>query len=195
MNDEPVAADGQTDRAVEGAEEAAEAVSSDLDELTATQRERDSYLDLAQRTKADFDNYRTRVAKDASEALARGRAELAADLVPVLDNLERALRAAGVDPDAGDEGGPADAPSQEVSARDALAHGVALVLRELRTALQRAGVEAYDPVGEEFDPAWHEALSTKPAEGAKPGTVVETVERGYRLDGQVIRAARVVVSE
>ena len=178
-----------------GVAEAADQVAEDIDELTATKRERDEYLDLAQRTKADFDNYRKRVAKENSEALARGRAELARDLIPVVDNLERALRAAGVDPDGADEAA-ADAPSEEVSARDAMARGVALVLRELRSALESAGVEAYDPAGEPFDPAWHEALSTRPgAEGSKPGVVVETLERGYRLDGQVLRPARVVVSE
>ena len=177
-------------------EEAAEAVSEDLDELTATKRERDEYLELAQRTKADFDNYRRRVAKEAGEALARGRAELARELIPVVDNLERAVTAAGVDAGApAGDGGSGESPSQEVSARDALAHGVALVLRELHGVLERAGVEAYDPAGEPFDPAWHEALSTAPAGEGKPGTVVETLERGYRLDGQVLRLARVVVGE
>jgi len=155
-------------------EAAAEAVSEDIDELTATKQKADEYLDLAQRTKADFDNYRKRVAKEAGDAVARGRAELARDLIPVVDNLERAVDSA---------------------ADDALSKGVVLVLGELRSVLQRAGVEAYDPVGERFDPAWHEALSTKPAEGGEPGTVVETLERGYRLDGQVLRPARVVVSE
>ena len=111
----------------------------------------------------------------------------------MLDNLERAVGAAGVDPD--EPAAPTTRPSEEVSARDALARGVALVLRELRATLERAGVEAYDPVGEKFDPAWHEALSTRPVEGSEPGRVVETLERGYRLDGQVLRPARVIVSE
>ena len=183
-------------RASEAAtEEAGEAVEQDLDELTAAQRERDEYLELAQRTKADFDNYRKRVASETSEAAARGRAELARELIPVLDNLERAVAVAGVDLEAAGRG-EGESPSEEVSARDALAHGVALVLRELRQTLQRAGVEAYDPAGEPFDPAWHEALSTRAApQDTKPGTVLETLERGYRLDGQVLRPARVVVSE
>lgn len=159
---------------IEATEAAAEVVSEDLDELTATKQKADEYLELAQRTKADFDNYRKRVAKEAGEAVSRGRAELARELIPVVDNLERAVDSA---------------------ADDALSKGVALVLGELRSVLQRAGVEAYDPAGERFDPAWHEALSTKPAEGGEPGTVVETLERGYRLDGQVLRPARVVVSE
>jgi molecular chaperone GrpE len=144
-------------------------------DLTATKRERDEYLELAQRTRADFDNYRKRVAKDTAEATRRGKAELARELVPVLDNLERALEAAEGD--------------------GALAKGVGLVRDELRAILERAGVEAYDPAGERFDPSWHEAISTRSEEGTPAGTVLETLERGYRLDGQVLRAARVVVSE
>jgi molecular chaperone GrpE len=61
--------------------------------------------------------------------------------------------------------------------------------------LVRAGVEAYDPRGEKFDPQWQEALSTRAEEGVEPGTVLDVVQKGYRLNGQVIRAARVVVSE
>ena len=160
----------------QAAEEAAAQVSDDLDELGETKRERDEYLELAQRTRADFDNYRKRVAKEAAEALARGKAELARDLLPVVDNLERALAASNSDP-------------------DSLGKGVALVHEELRSKLESAGVEAYDPVGERFDPELHEALSTRPQEGTDSGVVVETVEKGYRLNGQVLRPARVVVSK
>jgi len=103
------------------------------------------------------------------------KAELARELLPVIDNLERALQSSA-------EGEP-------------LARGVALVLDELRGKLQAAGVEAYDPVGERFDPKLHEALSTRPVEGTDSGVVVETVEKGYRLNGQVLRPARVVVSD
>ena len=99
----------------------------------------------------------------------------------------------GVDPaERPDPGG--EQPSEEVSARDALAEGVALVYRELTAALQRAGVVSFDPVGERFDPSHHEAIATGQAEGVESGTVLETLERGYRVDSQVIRPARVVVS-
>ena len=73
--------------------------------------------------------------------------------------------------------------------------GVELVLEELRGTLGSAGVEAFDPTGEKFDPELHEALSAQPAEGTEPGVVLETLEKGYRLDGQVLRPARVVVSK
>jgi molecular chaperone GrpE len=174
------------------------ALESDFDALVAdVKRERDEYLELAKRARADFDNYRKRATRESEEAERRGKATLARELVPALDNLERALRSAGVDPEAGGLTGDAGEPmSEEVSAREALARGVALVYGELRAALERAGVESYDPTGERFDPAVCEALATRPGEdGVEPGTVVETLEKGYRLDGLVLRAARVVVSE
>lgn len=188
----------QTQPAEESVEE--QAVSDDLDRLLEdTRRERDSYLELAKRAKADFENYRKRAAREASEAERRGKATLAREFLPAIDNLERALRSTGIaplsDPEDRDAGGADGPPSEEVSAHEALARGVALVLGELQATLERAGVEAYDPVGERFDPAWHEALQTRAVDGTEAGVVVETLERGYRLDGQTLRAARVVVSE
>jgi molecular chaperone GrpE len=157
-------------------------VERDLDSLLAdTQRERDEYLDLAKRTKADFENFRKRMAAEAEAAGARGRAEVLRGVVPVLDDLERALHAAGLDP--------------EGDSSDGLAHGVLLVFRSLREALSRNGVEAVDPKGEVFDPQVHEALSTLPGSGAAPGTVVEVVQKGYRLGDHLVRPARVVVAE
>jgi molecular chaperone GrpE len=173
-------------RAEVDSEAAAEEVVRDLDALEETRRERDEYLELARRTKADFENYRKRVAGETEAARRRGKSDLAAELVPVLDNLERALTAAGIEPAAALAG---DAPE------GVLEQGVALTYRELSSTLARAGVEAYDPSGEKFDPEWHEALSTRPGEGTGPGIVLDVMEKGYRLDGQVIRAARVVVSE
>jgi molecular chaperone GrpE len=159
-----------------------EQVELDLDALLAdTQRERDEYLDLAKRTKADFENFRKRMSAEVQAATGRGKAEVVRDVVPVLDDLERAIEAAGLDPEGDSE--------------DGLAHGVLLVFRSLRETLQRNGIEAVDPKGEKFDPKVHEALSTQAVEGAEPGTVVETMQKGYRLGEQLIRPARVVVAE
>ncbi len=170
------------------------AVEADLDALLEdTKRERDEYLQLAQRARADFENYRKRAARDAVDAERRGKVGVVRDLVPVVDNLERALMAAGVNPD-GPDAAEVAASTQEVSAQEALTQGVALVYRELRAALGRAGVEAYDPAGEKFDPEWHEALSTQPTQGVEAGTIVETLQKGYRLDDGVLRPARVVVA-
>ena len=179
-------------------DESAAAVDADFDALLAdVRRERDEYLEIAQRARADFENYRKRAARETQEAERRGKVALARELVPTLDNLERALRAAGIDPESGTTSGdPGEAPSEEVSAHEALARGVALVYSELRAALGRAGVETYDPTGERFDPETCEALSVRTGgDGVDPGVVIETIEKGYRLDGQVLRAARVVVSE
>jgi molecular chaperone GrpE len=157
-------------------------VEQDLDALLAdTQRERDEYLDLAKRTKADFENFRKRMSADILAAAGRGKAEVLRDVLPVLDDLERAIQAAGLDP--------------EKDSDDGLAHGVLLVFRSLRDSLGKHGIEALDPIGEKFDPTLHEALSTQPADGAEPGTVVETMQKGYRLGEQLIRPARVVVAE
>ncbi len=175
------------------ADDGSEQVESDLDELTTATRERDEYLELARRARADFENYKRRVAGETAAAERRGRANLARGLLPALDNLERALVAAGIDP-AGQTEPEGEPPSREVSARDALAEGVALVLREMRAALERSGVVSFDPLGEQFDPSMHEAISTGQAEGAASGSVIETLERGYRVDDEVIRPARVVVA-
>lgn len=158
-------------------EEEAQGVERDLDALLAdTQRERDEYLDLAQRTKADFENFRRRMTAEVQAASVRGKAEVAREVIDAVDNLERALAAKGESP-------------------DDLAAGVEMVLRGLRETLSRHGVEAIDPAGEKFDPTQHEALSTVAVEGAEAGTVAEVLQKGYRLDGQLIRPARVVVSE
>jgi molecular chaperone GrpE len=157
-------------------------VAEDLDALLAdAEAKRDEYLELAQRTKADFENFRKRMAAEVQAAGVRGKGQLAQEVAPVLDDLERAIEAAGLDPEGDSE--------------DGLAHGVLLVFRSLREALARNGIETVDPKGEKFDPNQHEALSTVPVEGADSGTVVEVLQKGYRLNEQLIRPARVVVSE
>jgi molecular chaperone GrpE len=153
----------------------ADQVERDLDELGEAKRERDEYLALAQRTKADFENYRKRAAGESAAAGERARSGLVRELLPVVDNLERALASA------------ADGEQH-------LAEGVRLVHSELIAVLERNGVQQFDPVGERFDPTEHEALSTRGQDGAEPGVVLDVVEKGYRTNGTVLRPARVVVS-
>jgi molecular chaperone GrpE len=161
-----------------------EAMQKDLDALLSeTEQQRDEYLELAQRTKADFENYRKRMAAEVQAAAARGKVELAMGMIGVIDNLERALAAVGIDP--GGEAAPAEP----------LAEGFFLTYRELLAALERAGIEPFDPAGERFDPSLHEALQKLPVDGAEAGTVVEVMQKGYRLGDQLIRPARVAVSE
>jgi molecular chaperone GrpE len=133
----------------------------------------EDYLALAQRIQADFENYRKRVARETAAAGERARSGLVRELLPIVDNLERALASA-------EEG------------EQHLAEGVRLVHSELIAVLERNGVEQFDPAGEKFDPAEHEALSVR--EDGDAGIVVDVVEKGYRSNGTVLRPARVVVS-
>jgi molecular chaperone GrpE len=161
-----------------GAEDlgAAEAIEGDLSELVKTAKQRDDYLALAQRTQADFENYRKRVAREANAARERGVSALAKELLPALDNLDRALDAAAED--------------------DPLLQGVRLVRTELKAALTRAGIESFCPLDEPFDPSVHEAVATaaQPPGGRPSGTVVEVYQDGYRLGEGILRPARVVVA-
>ncbi|HSZ12934.1 MAG TPA: nucleotide exchange factor GrpE [Solirubrobacteraceae bacterium] len=153
----------------------AEEIEGELDELVRTAKQRDDYLALAQRTQADFENYRKRVAREAAAARDRGVGSLAKELLPALDNLDRALDAAAED--------------------DPLLQGVRLVRTEMKGALARAGIESFCPLGEQFDPSVHEAVATAPApDGQASGTVVEVYQDGYRLGEGILRPARVVVA-
>ncbi len=149
-------------------------VEEDIDELVATAAQRDEYLALAQRTQADFENYRKRVARESATAHERGVVKLAKELLPALDSLDRALEGAAKD--------------------DPLLDGVRLVRSELGAALGRVGIEAFAPVGEVFDPNEHEAVAQQPVEGAESGTVAEVYQTGYRSGAMVIRPARVLVA-
>ena len=185
METEPRTEDTQEEVGVEAAPtappaaEQAAAVQSDLDELQAKAAERDEFLALAQRTQADFENFRKRAAREHGAAEARGVAKVVRELLPALDNLERALAAA---------------ESQPNHDEHHLAEGIRLVQAELVAAMGRVGVEGYSPKGERFDPNVHEAMAQQPVEGAESGTVVEVYQSGYRLGEVVIRPARVVVA-
>jgi molecular chaperone GrpE len=151
----------------------------ELDPLAAKAAEADQYLALAQRTQADFENYRKRAMREAAAAQQRGVIKLARELLPAVDDLDRALSAAQ---NAGD------------GADDTLVSGIKLVHADVIAALSRVGIEQYSPAGEKFDPVHHEAMAQQPVEGAEPGTVVEVYQRGYKLGDAVIRPARVVVA-
>ncbi|HEX5594115.1 MAG TPA: nucleotide exchange factor GrpE [Solirubrobacterales bacterium] len=156
-------------------EDGAQAVEEDFEKLLAdAEQQKEEYLELARRTKADFENFRKRAAAQTQEAQLRGKIEVAREVIDAVDNLERALEAA--------EDGAA------------LRDGVEMVLSGLRETLSRNGVEPVDPKGDKFDPTKHEALSTQPVEGAESGVVVEVLQKGYALGDQLVRPARVVVS-
>jgi molecular chaperone GrpE len=159
-------------------EDAAVDVEQDLDELLARAGKADEYLALAQRTQADFENFRKRMTRDVAAAEARGVGRLAKELLPALDNLGRALAAA----------------EAEGEAAGHLGTGVKLVHDELLSALGRVGIEPFSPRGERFDPNEHEAIVQQPVEGAETGTVVEVYQQGFRHGESVLRPARVVVA-
>jgi molecular chaperone GrpE len=143
--------------------------------LAAVEAERDEYLDDLKRLAAEFDNYRKRTARDQESLVARAHERLVKELLPVLDDLERALHAA--------------AEHEEAKLED----GVRLVHRELRDALAKEGLEEISTDGG-FDPHVHEALLSQPSD-ADDGAIIEVVQKGYRLGDRVLRPARVVISE
>jgi molecular chaperone GrpE len=162
----------------EAAVEPAESVGADEPERAveaeALEKERDEYLDALQRLKAEFDNYRKRVARDQQDLVARAHERLVRELLPVLDDLERALEAAGAHEEA------------------KLEEGVRLVHRSLADALTREGLAEISTDGV-FDPHTQEALLSQPSTEAE-GTVIQVLQKGYTLGDRVLRPARVVIA-
>ena len=158
--------------------ETAEAVSAQVedDSLAKAEAERDEYLADLQRVAAEYENFRKRAAREQERLVAHAHERLVRELLPVLDDLERTLEAA------------------EQHEEAALVDGVRLVERSLRKALEKEGLAEIATDGP-FDPHVHEALLTKPEDGAEPGSVLEVVQRGYRLGDKVVRPARVIVAE
>jgi molecular chaperone GrpE len=142
--------------------------------VTEAEAKRDEYLDDLKRLAADFENYRKRAARDQENLIARAHERLVKELLPVLDDLERALEAVG----------------QHEEAK--IEEGVRLVERELRQALAREGLVEIETNGS-FDPHVHEALLTQTSDH-DDGTVLEVIQKGYRLGDHVLRPARVVIS-
>ena len=122
------------------------------------------------RLQADFENFRRRSREDVAQAANRGREALLKALLPTLDNLDRAL----------------------AHTEDA---GLRMIARQLSDALAGQGIAVIDPAGQAFDAKLHEAVAEEETEGAKAGAVVSVLEKGYALDGRVLRPARVVVAK
>jgi len=134
------------------------------------------FRDLAMRKQAEFENFRKRMARENAQAAERGAARLAKELLPALDHLELSIKGAE---------GHADAD---------VIRGFALVRDELLAALAKSGIQAFSPACEAFDPNEHEAMVQQPSEEAESGTVLEVYQQGFRLNGQILRPARVVVA-
>ena len=148
---------------------------ADPDEL---QRERDEYRDLLLRKTAEFDNYRKRIDRERQSTAEAAAADLLADLLPLVDDLERAL---GVE---------SAAPGADVYRR-----GVELIHRQLLDTLRKRNVRAIDALGTDFDPHFHQAVSYEPAEGRREGEVIEEFRRGYMLGDRLLRPSMVKVAK
>lgn len=137
------------------------------------------YKDEYLRALAETENVRKRARRDVEAANARGVAKLASELLPSIDNLDRAIAAA---------------EAEEADAEHHLTKGIRLVHKELLGALDRVGIKPFSPVGETFDPHQHEAVAQQPVEGVAAGVVAEVYQPGYRYKDEVLRAAKVVVA-
>ena len=166
-------AEAQDESSGEDAEPQPETVE---DQLARLQQERDSYLDGLQRSRADLDNFRKRATQEKLQAASRGKADLLRALLPILDNMRLALQHAEED-------------------ADAVKEGVRMIWQQVEGFMRDQGIEPVATVGEPFDPAHHEALSTIPAtDGQVPDTIVAEIKAGYVFDGQLLTPAQVVVA-
>ncbi len=168
-----------TDEESAGAQ--APAVSEDAPEgggLDTGEDETD-WQDLALRKAAELENVRKQTAQRVQKATRDGMRRVVTELLPALDDFERAL---------------AHAEAEEGDQEHQLTRGIRLVQQQMLAALQRAGIEAFSPKGEPFDPHLHDAVASTPAEGVDAGTVIEVYQQGYRFGDDVLRAAKVVVA-
>jgi molecular chaperone GrpE len=145
--------------------------------LQAAEQQREEYLDLAQRTRADFENYQKRHKRDLAEERRYAQVPLAADLLAAMDNLERAMAAA-----------------QQGKEQGALVQGVAMVHTQLLDILRRHGITRIEAKDKPFDPNLHQAVMQQPSAEHPPMTVLQVLEQGYQIHERVLRPARVIVS-
>jgi molecular chaperone GrpE len=163
--------DGTPDPDVTGSDGAAD------DQLTQIKRERDGYYDRTLRLTAEFDNYRKRIDRERRETSERAAASLLEELLPIVDDFERALSA---------EAGPG---------AESYRKGVEIIYKQLTDLLARRGVTTLQVLGADFDPHIHQAVAHEPSPGARDGEVIEEMRRGYRLGDRLLRPAMVKVAK
>jgi molecular chaperone GrpE len=146
-------------------------------ELVKAKAKAEDYYGQLQRLQADFDNYRKRTQKEKTELIKYASERLVAELLPVLDNFDRAVSAAKVNPDF-----------------TSFSQGVEMILRQMQTALSKEGLRAMDAVGQPFDPNLHEAVLRVDSEEHPENTVVEELQKGYYLKEKVLRPCMVKIS-
>lgn len=160
------------------AEQRAQAADDDLAaRLEEAEQKLDSYRDQALRAQAEAENTRRRAGRDVENAHKYALEKFTSDLLPVLDSLEKAVEAAS-----GAQGA------------ESIAEGVELSLKLFLSVLEKHGIERIDPTGEPFDPQLHEAMTMVPSDVAEPNSVLDVMQRGYLLNGRLVRAAKVIVA-
>lgn len=151
-------------------------VGNPQDEVNKYKSQAEEYLQMAQRVQADFDNFRRRTVQERDDLMKYGSMRLVTNLLPVLDNFERAMSSTG-------------------NEAAQLKEGIELIYRQLRDALEKEGVKSMDAVGQEFDPNFHEAVMQAPSEEYPDNAVIEELQKGYLLADRVIRPAMVKVAK
>jgi len=169
---------GPRKKKVARAEKKVEILLNELEALKTKAREREQFLDQLQRTTADFVNYQKRAQREAQEWQRYAISDLVAELLRVLDHFQQALQAA-----------------EENRDFDKFVQGVKIVEGDFLKVLEQAGLEPIEALGRPFDPALHEAIAQEATDAYPPGTVSQQMQKGYKLHGRVIRAARVVVAK
>jgi molecular chaperone GrpE len=142
------------------------------------QKERDEYYDLLLRTRAEFDNYRKRVERERLEIMETAASDLLRNLLPVVDDLERALAA----------------PAEPSGSAEPYRRGVELIHRQLLDVLRQHGVKPIDALGADFDPRLHQAVTHEPVPGHRDGEVIEEYRRGYTVGSRLLRPSMVKVA-
>jgi molecular chaperone GrpE len=177
MDDKRTASNENDGAAAEtaGAALAAEAPDTAADDM---QRQRDEYKDLLLRKTAEFENFRKRIERERQAVTESAAADLLSELLPLVDDLERALKA-----DAGTEGA------------EAYRRGVELIQRRLNDILRKRGVRPIEAAGALFDPHYHQAVAHEPAAGYREGEIIEEFQRGYMLGDRLLRASMVKVAK
>ncbi len=156
--------------------DAADLVGQGQEELTVALARAEEFRDQLLRAKAEMDNMRKRSDRELERAHKYGVERLAGELLPVVDSLEIGLEAAGSD------------------TQEAVAEGMRATLKLLISALEKFEISCLDPLGEPFNPEWHEAMATQPSPDAEPDSVLLVVQKGYRIHDRVLRPARVIVA-
>jgi molecular chaperone GrpE len=148
-----------------------------IEKIQSLREEADKNYDLYVRSQAEMENFKKRNAKEKEDVVRYANETLIKEILPVMDNLEKAISHA-----------------QQDNAVDALREGVELTLKGLKDSLKKAGLKEVEAQGHPFDPCFHEAVSEMVDERAKPGTVIQELQKGYVLNGRLIRPSMVIVN-